>query len=155
MDSARNDGGTMSGGIGNGEVVDAGDMACVRAAFGKDRYQIHGVAVLCGRDLNLVFTGGTMPHIGAASLAVCEWSRHSATASTICVHMHRDDYLSADCARETAARFQCTAAVTVGIHIDDASPQEIRRLCGNFKECRNRLWKEIEKRRDVRGNAEF
>lgn len=127
----------------------------VAADFGEKPYQIHGTAAFCGKDLHLSFTGGTLPHIGAVSLAVYEPERDSATVSTICVYAHRDDRLSADCARETAARFQCTAAVAVGIHIDDASPQEIRRLCGNFKECRNRLWKEIEKRRDVRGNAEL
>ena len=127
----------------------------VTADFGEKPYQIHGTAVFCGKDLHLSFTGGTLPHIGAVSLAVYEPDRDSATVSTICVYAHRDDRLSAACAKETAVRFQCTAAVTVGIHIDNASPQEIRRLCGNFRECRNRLWKEIEKRREVRGNAEL
>lgn len=121
------------------ELVSGGFMECVHASFGEGRCQIYGAAVFCGEDVQLSFTGGTRPHIGAVSLALYEPERDSATVSTICAYGHRDDQLSASCAKSTASVMKRTAAVSVGIHIDNASPQELNRLCANFEECRKRL----------------
>lgn len=105
------------------------------AQWGEGRYLVTGTALLCGRDVTMAFTGGTLPHVGAVSLAVYESERDSATVSTICVYAHRDDQLAARCAKEAAAALKCTAAVSVGIHIDDAAPEELEILTRNFCKC--------------------
>ena len=102
---------------------------------GEGRYLVTGTALLCGRDVALTFTGGTLPHVGAVSLAVYEPERDSATVSTICVYTHRDDQLAAECAKKAAAALKCTAAVSVGIHVDDATSLELEILTKNFREC--------------------
>ena len=102
---------------------------------GEDRYLVTGPALLCGQDVTLTFTGGTLPHVGAVSLAVYEPERNSATVSTICVYAHRDDQLAAECAKKAATALKCTAAVSVGIHVDDATSLELEILTKNFKEC--------------------
>lgn len=102
---------------------------------GEERYRITGTALLCGQDVTLTFTGGTLPHVGAVSLAVYEPERDSATVSTICVYTHRDDQLAAESAKKAATALKCTAAVSVGIHVDDATPLELEILTKNFHEC--------------------
>lgn len=102
---------------------------------GEGRYLVTGIALCCGRDVTLTFTGGTLPHVGAVSLAVYEPERDSATVSTICVYTHRDDRLSAECAKKAAAALKCTAAVSVGIHVDNAASLELEILTKNFREC--------------------
>ena len=132
-----------------------GPIERVSAAFGEGRYRIHGTAVLCGADVQCTFTGGTRPHVGAVSLAVYEPERHSATVSTLCVYTHRDDQLSAACAKSLSTALRCTAAVSVGIHLDNASHEDLQSLCENFEACRERLLLEIRKRREVHGETAF
>lgn len=105
------------------------------AQWGEGKYLVTGTALLCGRDVVMTFTGGTLPHVGAVSLAVYEPERDSATVSTICVYTHRDDQLAAGCAKKAAAALKCTAAVSVGIHIDDAASEELAALTKNFCKC--------------------
>ena len=125
----------------------------IYADSGTGCYCIHGTAVLCGNDVQLIFTGGTRSHIGAVSLAVYEPERNSATVSTICAYGHRDDQLSAPCAKNTAVALKCTAAVSAGIHIDNASPEKIQRLCKNFEECHRLLLLKIRNGRNVYGQT--
>lgn len=118
-------------------------MKHISASFGDGNYRINGTAVLCGEDVSFSFTGGTRPHIGAVSLAVYEPERDSATVSTVTVYAHRDDQLAGQCAKDASTTLRCTAAVSVGVHIDSASPREIEILAGNFKECYRKLMEKI------------
>lgn len=115
-------------------------------SYGMEKYRINGSAQWCGKDINLVFTGGTIPHVGAVSVAVYEPVRESATVSTITVYEHRDDRLSYRCAKAAAATLHCTAVVSVGIHIDDAREEELQLLAQNFEICYGHL---IEKIRQI------
>lgn len=110
-------------------------MEYISASSGEGRYQISGMAILCGQDLTITVTGGTLPHVGAVSLAVYEPVRDSATVSTITVFTHRDDQLAASCAKKVAKSLQCTVVASVGIHIDHADAKDLERLCKNFEEC--------------------
>lgn len=110
-------------------------MKSVSVSFGEGSYKITGMAVLCGGDVNFSFTGGTKPHIGAVSIAIYEPARDSATVSTVTVYEHRDDRLSAECAKSAATYLKCIVTVSVGIHIDDPAPEELKTLICNFHEC--------------------
>lgn len=111
---------------------------------GEGRYQIQLTAVLCGRDLSVTITGGESPHIGAVCLAQYEDERNSATVSTICVYAHRDDQPAAVCAKDISSRLKCTATVSVGIHIDNATPEEINILNQNCMNCIEKLREEAK-----------
>lgn len=119
-------------------------MERISAAFGEGKYEISGVAVLCGQDVSMTFTGGTLPHIGAVSLGIYEPVRNSATVSTITVFTHRDDRLSSVCAKKAATELRCSVTVTAGIHIDNAGEWELGLLCENFNQCVDLLIEKIK-----------
>ena len=110
-------------------------MHCLTAAFGETPYTIHGTAVLCGEDVTMAFTGGTLPHVGAVSLGIYEPVRDSATVSTMTVFTHRDDALAASGAKTAAKQLKCTVSVSVGIHVDNADLPDLKILCENFEKC--------------------
>lgn len=107
----------------------------VSTAYGEGKYEVRGTALRCGTDLNAVFVGGTLPHVGAVSLAIYEAARNSATVSTITAFGHRDDVLAAQAAKQLAVSVKGTVSVSVGIHLDTASAEDIELLCKNFEQC--------------------
>ena len=107
----------------------------VSAAYGEGRYEVYGTALRCGTDLTVAFVGGTLPHVGAVSLGVYEAARDSATVSTITAFGHRDDVLAAQAAKQLAVAVKGTVSVSVGIHLDTASAEDIELLCKNFQLC--------------------
>ena len=109
-------------------------MIC-EASCGAGRYRVSGVAVPCGGDVSISLFGGTLPHVGAVSVAVYEPERRSATVSTVTVFSHRDDACSAPCAKKASAALRCTVSVSAGIHVDDAAPEELPILLDNADRC--------------------
>ncbi|MGN1001149.1 MAG: hypothetical protein ACI4PC_00130 [Oscillospiraceae bacterium] len=97
------------------------------------KYAVTAQAAMCGRDVCVSLWGGTLPHIGAVSLAVYEPERDSATVSTVCVHSHRDDAVAAPFAKAVSRAIKGTVTVSAGVHVDNASAEEIaafRENCG-------------------------
>ena len=95
------------------------------------KYELSCACVTCGEDMSVTICGGTKAHVGAVSLAVYEPIRNSATVSTICAYTHRDDIVAAKTAKKLAGELRCTVTVTVGIHIDDASNEEVQLFVRN------------------------
>jgi hypothetical protein len=101
------------------------------------RYSICCELCRCGDDISLAVSGGDRPHIGAAALAVprpslSDKTKLSATVSSICVTGHKDDELARSAATKLAAKHNCVVVVTVGLHIDNASIDDIGHLYENF-----------------------
>ena len=113
------------------------------AEYGEYPYRIHICAVQCGNDLSLCVTGGTLPHIGAAALAVYEPERNSATVSSMTVYTHRDDVLAVKCAKEASVRIHGTVTASVGIHVDQAAKEELILLQDNCLSCLKLVLTEI------------
>jgi len=107
----------------------------IRAKAGEGLYLVEAYAVYAGCDLSVCVGGGSAPHIGAVSLAVYEPIRNSATVSTITVHTHRDDAVAAYFAKAISREMKCTVSVSAGIHVDDASMDEIGTLWSNAELC--------------------
>jgi hypothetical protein len=105
-------------------TISEGCPFCVRAE-----------ALRCGNDLCVAVTGGTLPHVGAVSLAVYEPERDSATVSTMTVYTHRDDVVSAYIAKELSRALKCTVTVSSGIHVDSAGSGDIAQLRENAVAC--------------------
>lgn len=106
-------------------------MEHIAVSRGVGKYEIRALAVSCGRDLSVTLCGGTLEHVGAVSLAAYEPERGSATVSTVTAFTHRDDYIAARAAKALSCALCCTVTVTAGVHVDDASQQDISRLCEN------------------------
>lgn len=99
------------------------------------RYHVYASAFFCGSDLNVSVCSGSHGHIGAVSLAVYEPERDSATVSTVTVHTHRDDRVSAAAAKRLSRALHCTVSVSAGVHIDAPTPSELETLLKNCETC--------------------
>lgn len=105
--------------------------------YGEGIHKIEVLTVLCGKDLVVTISGGHQYHVGATALAVPRPSLNnpdkiSATASVLAVLSHKDDEIARQAALSMASTLNCTVAVSVGIHIDDASEKDIRLLNDNY-----------------------
>jgi hypothetical protein len=101
------------------------------------RYSIRCELCRCGDDISLAVSGGDRPHIGAVALAaprpsLSDETKLSATVSSICVTGHKDDELARNAANKLAAKYNCVVVVSVGLHIDNASSDDIGHLYENF-----------------------
>lgn len=100
---------------------------------GKDRYMVSAKVICCGSDLSVTITGGDTPHVGAVALGCFPpegfgVEGRGATVSVVCALDHRDDVVARDVAKKLATVFKCNVSITVGVHLDDATPEEIRLL---------------------------
>ncbi|MHB1018348.1 MAG: prenylated flavin chaperone LpdD [Coriobacteriia bacterium] len=108
------------------------------AGHGGARTRVEAVIVSCGPDVSVCFGGGEGPHIGAVALGIprpslADPSAPSASASVLCVTGHKEDELARSAALELATALGCRVNVSVGLHIDDAIPAEIREMAENHR----------------------
>lgn len=112
-------------------------MESFHVQVGKGRFRVEALVVVNGVDLAVTMGGGSLYHIGAVALAFPRPSLAnpdliSASASVICVTGHKEDELARAAALRLAARFNRVVVVSVGLHLDEASPQDIDTLAVNF-----------------------
>jgi hypothetical protein len=122
---------------------------------GTGRTRVEAVVVSCGPDISVCFGGGEGPHIGAVALGIprpslADPSAPSASASVLCVTGHKEDELARSAALELATALGCRVNVSVGLHIDDATPAEIREMAENHRVV---LAQVIELLADERGHG--
>ncbi|MBU5230859.1 hypothetical protein [Intestinimonas butyriciproducens] len=90
-----------------------------------------------GEDLYVSIIGGETPHIGAAALAHRESGRTD--VHTLSVPGHREEALTRFCAEDICRATGRTVLVNCGIHIDQASAQEISLLCDHVRALEQQL----------------
>lgn len=117
--------------------------------FKSERLFIELAAVKCGRDFNVAICGGTGYHVGAMAIGCARPRKNnverSANVSVVSVFEHSDDECARFAAKYLATRLDCVVAVSVGIHIDDASTEEIAELITLVKTAVERLADEVER----------
>lgn len=114
-------------------------MLSTKISVGSQPYKITAVVTLCGKDVVAAIGGGEVPHVGTAALALPRLSlKHdgiiSATASVLCVMGHKEDMLARDAALRLASTLNTTVSVSMGLHLDHATPDDIKRLQTNFEQ---------------------
>lgn len=112
-------------------------MLSTEITVGSQPYAVTAAVTLCGNDVVVAIGGGQTPHVGAAALALPRMSLKndgiiSATASVLCVMGHKEDMLTRDAALRMASKLNTTVLVSVGLHLDNATPEDIRQLQTNF-----------------------
>jgi len=125
-------------------------MTVVSASSGHDHYLVEARAVVCGSSISVVFGGGTHYHIGAAALAIprpslADENQISASASVICVTGHKEDELARRAALMLASNFNCVVNVAVGIHLDNATREDISMLVSNFNQALHEIERGLRK----------
>lgn len=105
-------------------------------SIGEYPYKISATIFEQGSDLILCISGGTKSHIGAVAIAEPD-ELNSATASIFSFRGHREDLLAREAALKFAREKKCRVVSIVGIHIDNASREQIEILQKNFRELLN------------------
>ena len=90
-----------------------------------------------GNGLSCTVTGGQLPHVGGMALASLsprlEGGGDTCDLWTSCVPGHKDAILAQQLAKRLCVATRQPVAMTVGVHVDGASPEEIETLC---RHCR-------------------
>lgn len=117
----------------------------------NERLLIELAAVKCGGDFNVTICGGARYHVGAMALGCARPPKknveRSANVSVVPVFEHKDDECARFAAKYLATRLNCVVAVAAGIHIDDASTEEIAELMALVKNAVERFADEVERDR--------
>ena len=117
---------------------------CLHTEAGEGRLKIAVDAIRCGKDLTVTITGGTEAHVGAVALGCgrvpgVDKMQYSASVSCFCVPDHKDDFVARKVAKQLADAIQANVVVSCGIHIDDATQEELILLQNNVEEAVNNL----------------
>ena len=104
---------------------------------GEGRYAVRLESYDVGKDMLIVITGGEEDHIGSATLI--ETKGH---LQTIIKKGHQDHVVSEKMANIIYDTIGEDLLVVCGIHIDDASKEEIDILVDNAQACVNIFLKE-------------
>jgi len=106
---------------------------------GEGRYTIRLESYNVGKDMLIVISGGEEDHIGSATLI--ETKGH---LQTIIKKGHQDHIISEKMANIIYDKIGKDLLVVCGIHIDDASNEEIDMLVDNAQRCVNIFLKEAK-----------
>ena len=97
---------------------------------GEGRYQVTLEFFEIGNDQLVIITGGEEVHIGSATLAEGKQG-----LQTIGKKGHKDYVISEKMARIIYDTIEKDLLVVCGIHIENASKEEINLLIGNAQKC--------------------
>lgn len=114
-------------------------MRVLELSVGTGKFKLKALINFSGKDMNISVVGGEVEHIGAVALAqprksLKDKSKLSATASTICVIGHKEDVLAKKMAEEVSKKFDCIVVCSVGIHVEDATIEDITEINTNFNQ---------------------
>ena len=82
-----------------------------------------------GEGLILTLKGGDTPHIGAVALAIPY--KQTSSASLLSVYGHKDGEIAKPIAERVARNLKKTVVVVVGIHLDNATKEDIKKFIDN------------------------
>lgn len=111
-----------------------------------------------GNGLVVSVFGGQRPHVGGVAVAIprvkSRGSGLTCDVSQICLPGHKDVQVASDLAKLFATSTGEPASVTVGIHVDNASDEDIMRLAANARTAAERwLFGKRESGDDERSRA--
>lgn len=113
-------------------------MTVLYSETGSGKYVMEAVIAICGPDISVCICGGTHYHIGASALGIPRESlrdkaKPSASVSVLTAVGHKEDELSKHAAHHLATEFGCRVSVSAGVHIDNATPDDIQLLWANYE----------------------
>ena len=96
-------------------------MDSVTFNVGEGKYELTITVVPMGKDILVGVYGGDLPHIG--SVSVCTAEPYS--ISTVCLDGHKDNFVGDEISKCLSTRLKKTIAVSCGIHLNNASKNDI------------------------------
>lgn len=120
-------------------------MAAIhRACAGEGKYSLEAVVVQCEDGLSIYLGGGEKPHVGTVVLSqprrsLTKDGSLSYTTSVLNILGHMDDSLARPMAEKLCSLLNCNVVVTAGVHIDNATPEEISKLLEMAKKLTDKI----------------
>lgn len=110
----------------------------------KGRIKINLKAILIGKDLCIIISGGDSPHIGSVTLSVprpslSDFKKRSATTSVLNLVGHKDDEAARYVSHALSSKLNKNVVTTCGIHVDNITSKEIIIVMDILKELTNML----------------
>lgn len=109
-----------------------------QAAVGNGRHRVFLHAVCTGDGAVVTLVGGQHAHVGAVALGLPRPSLRdarsmSADVAVVPVPGHKDDEVARPAAEEIARFLGQPTVVSVGLHVDRATDEDLARLVGNAR----------------------
>ena len=101
---------------------------------GKGKYKVWLKQKMIGDDILFILGGGEKPHIGG--MVLCEPGK---TPQVLKLHGHYDDVVLKPLAKAACLKFKVTVVAIGGVHIDNATKEEINILVENCKTLTKQL----------------
>ncbi len=116
---------------------------------GTGACNLQGTVVLTGAGLHVFVGGGDRPHIGTVVLCQPRPSltgdgRRSCTTSVVNLLGHKDDRLAVPLAEGLCRELNLVTGVTAGIHIENATGEEIQTLLEQGQELMRQIMARVE-----------
>ncbi len=113
-------------------------------------YRIKVTVMEVGNELIAIVEGGDKPHIGSIAIAIPCFSLKdsSSTSSTVSVYNlvgHKDDRIASPLADLITRTFNRVTVVLAGIHIDQATEQDIARILMQMPKINNKIISKLKK----------
>ncbi|WP_026891359.1 prenylated flavin chaperone LpdD [Lacrimispora aerotolerans] len=112
-------------------------MTMITETYGDGKYIVNiSVHDTNGSGLAVFVRGGDKPHLGGVALASPGIEMHGRTLSkcdlwTITVPGHKDAELAQRIAKKICIASGEPVSVSLGIHVENATPEEIELICSN------------------------
>lgn len=110
----------------------------IKISAGTGKHKVNLIITLAGQDLVAALSGGERPHVGAVAVAIPRPSlndhgKWSSTSSVITLTAHKDDEVARMAAEALARKHNKVVVVSAGLHIDNASQADVKKLVLNAK----------------------
>lgn len=105
-------------------------------SYGEDRYRVTGIISYTSDGILVQLIGGETPHIGSVVLtqprpSLANPENLSVTSSVLNLLMHKDDQVAKPVAEMLAKNLNQVVVVAAGIHVDNASINDLEILKNN------------------------
>ena len=120
------------------------------ASTGRGKYRVTAEAKTIGTDIIVSIWGGAKPHIGSVAVAIPRPSlkipgKMSATSSVLNFVGHKDETVTKLFSERIAARLNRNCIATAGIHIENATNEDVDSIMKNCGTLCTRMLTLLEK----------
>lgn len=125
-------------------------LRIVKSSFGLKRFNIKSIAIVTDEALIVNVLGGEKPHVGAVAISIPRPSlkypkKLSSSTSVFTLIGHKEDELVKPIAELLVKELKRTTVVIAGVHVKNASEEDIKKLIDNSMKSIEKLIKKIKK----------